>query len=236
MSVTYGNILDQFNDITRDASRYHFTQAQVDRFAVRAVRELCERARYKDTAEQINVVAGTAEYSATADGYDVFRVEYNDEVLWPISRDKLRHAHRDYATLSGRPRFYYLTEIYDTQDALTVGLFEVPSSNLTNGLRMWYHGYPASPSGASALTRAVAVDIPEWAAGAMLFYMLYLAFTADTKLQSFEAAAVYKLLYEDILDRLVMRSRDRQPKRWTSGGPSSPTLNVLNRLPERITE
>jgi len=236
VSVTYGDILDQFDDITRDSSRYYFTQAQVDRFAARALQEICERARYIDASETIDAVSGTGEYSITGTGYDVFRVEYDDEVLWPVNRDDLRRADRNWETRSGKPRFYYLEEIYGTQDYLTVGLYEKPSSDLTDGVRVWYHGVPASPSGTTQLNRLSSVKIPEWASGAVLFYMLYLAFTADTKLQSFEAAAVYKLLYEDILGRLVMRSRDRQPKRWVSGGPSSPTLNVRNRLPERITE
>ena len=235
MSTTYTQILAEFNDITRDASRYYFTTAQVDRFAARALTETCERARYKTVSQVINVVGGTMEYAVSTAGYDVLRAEYNDTVLLPIARDALRTCQRDWASRSGLPRFYFLDEMYDSQEYLTVGLWENPSASLTSGLRVWYHAQPTAPL-STGEWGALEVDIPEWAAGALLFYMLYLAYTSDTKAQNFETAAIYKLMYEDILERLVLRSRDANPKKWAAGAPASPTINVLNRLPQRITE
>ena len=242
MSVTYQNILDQYDDITREASesRYYLSDAQVDRFANRALSEISERARYFDYPVVMNGVADQHEYTLAdsviaLDVYDVWRVEYDDEVLWPITKDQLRKSDRSWATRSGRPRFYYLDEHYTTDDDLTVGIWEAPSANLTNGLRIWTHLASVSMDYSSAPILAAEVPIPEWAAGAMLFYMLHLTYLADTQLQNFDTAYVYKMMYEDLLDRLVARSRDRIPKRWISGAPSSPSLNVLNRLPQRIT-
>jgi hypothetical protein len=232
--VIYSDVLAQFNDITRDVNRYHFSQGQVDRFANRALDDLCSRARYKDTEESVNGVSGTAVYAVTSDGYDVFRVEYDDERLVPITRNSLRTNGSDWASRTGKPRFYYLDENYSSQSYLSVGLWETPSANLTSGLRIWFHSVPTTAVGTTAGGLAADVDVPDWAAGAVLFYMLYLAYTADTKIQSFEAAAIYKMMYEDIADRLVLRSRDKSPKKWVSGSSSGPSLNVLNRLPERI--
>lgn len=234
MSVTYGDIKDQFDSIFRDSGRYHLTDAQVDRFANRALREICERARYDDVAEEINSVSGTGEYSVTGDGYDVFRVEYDDEVLWPVTTTELKSSNRTWESRVGRPRFYYLDAITGDQDALTVGLYEKPNANLTNGVRVWYHAYPSE-----AITGAFGdlsqIDIPEWASGAVVFYMLHLAYITETPMQNLGAAAVYKLMYEDILDRLVKRSRDRHPKNWVSGAPAGPSIFAINRLPQRIT-
>jgi len=232
----YLDVYNSFNEITGDTGRYHFDREQVDRFANRALDETCERARYKDTAETINVVADTAVYSATAAGYDIFRVEYEDEILFPITRDQLRHADRDWSSRTGLPKYYYLDEIYSTQDALSVGLWETPGTSVTDGLRLWYHGVPIAANSASGLTLATVMDIPDWASGAVLYYMLYLAYSADTKVQDFGASALYFMLYEDVLGRLVIRSNDRHPKNWVSGAPSSPSRSVLNRLPQRITE
>lgn len=230
---TYASILGSFNDITRDTGRYYFTNAQVDRFAMRALTEMCERARYKDTYQNINAVAGTLEYAISAAGYDVTRVEYDGSILIPINRDELRHADRDWSQRSGSPKYYYLDEIYDSQEYLTVGIWEAPSANLASGVTVWYHAVPTAPAYTATSTE---VDIPDWASGAMLFYMLYIAYTADTKMQNFAAAAIYKLMYEDLLERLVMRSRSKNPKKWASGSSSGPNLSVLNRLPQRITE
>ena len=198
----------------------------------RALNETCERARYRDDYDEINSVGGTLEYAITSDAYDITRVEYDDEVLLPIARDALRHAERDWQNRTGTPRYYYLDEIYDSQEYLTVGLWEAPSSNGTGNIRIWYHAVPATAKSTAPTTE---LDIPDWAVGAVLFYMLYLAYTSDTKMQNFQTAAVYKLMYEDLLDRLISRSRDHTQKKWVSGQPSGPSLHVLNRLPQRIT-
>ena len=241
MSVSYQSIRDQFDDVFGDPSRYRIPLAQVDRFAARALVEICERCRYKVHGHKQDSVIGQNVYSTSAatsvnpQGYDVFRVEYDDEILWPITTNNLRHQQRNWETASGRPRFYFLDEVSSSQVYPSVGIWEAPSSVVTDGVTIWYHPYPSSPSSSSGLTLAVPVDIPEWACGAMLFYMLHLAYSADTQMKSPGAAAVYKMLYEDIMDRLQRRSRDNNPKAWVSGRPASPTLNVMNRLPQRIT-
>ncbi len=235
---TYGTILDSFKDLTGDSGNFFLSALQIDRFANRALIETCERARYKDVAKLINVVNGTEVYSIDAEGYDIFRVEYEDvngtSILYPITRDSLRHSKRDWSYRTGRPRFYYLDELYSSQDYLSVGLWEIPSTSVTDGLRVWYHAFPTTADGTDAPGLAAELDIPDWASGAVLYYMLHLAYTADTKIQDPGAAALYMMMYEDVLDRLIIRSRDRDGKRWTMGSPSGPDRNVLNRLPQRV--
>lgn len=228
----YSEVLNAFNEITGDTRRYHFTAAQVDRFANRALEEICERARYIETFVMKNVVSGTSEYSIVEDGYDITRVEFDGEFLFPITRDTLKHADRDWSSREGLPRFYYLDQITGTQDKLTVGLWETPSTSATFGMRIWYHKVPTAVSAASSVS---IMEIPDWASSAVLYYMLNIAYTADTKVQDFGAAALYEMMYQDVLDRLILRSRDGNPKKWVSGGPATPSRNVLNRLPQRIT-
>jgi len=233
---SYGEILSAFDDVTRDSGRYFFTQVQVDRFANRALTEICARARYKEVYELLDAVSGTLEYSIAGNGYRITRVEYDDEVLLHIGRNSLRHADRDWATRSGTPKYYYLDEMYDDDDNLTVGLWEAPGTAGTDNIRVWYEAMPNTAVGTLPLSKLAKLDVPNWAVGAILFYMLHLAYLADTKMQNVATSAIYKMLYEDIVERLVMRSNDSSPKRWVMGSPSSPTASVLNRLPERIVE
>ena len=228
----YSEVLNAFNDITGDTGRYHFSTAQVDRFANRALEEIGERSRHITESKLINVVGGTSEYSIDADAYDVIRVEYDEEVLHPITRGSLRHADRDWSSRTGLPRYYYLDEITSNQNYLTVGLWETPSSSMTTGLRIMYHAVPTAVSTASSVSL---IEVPDWACSAVLYYMLNIAYTADTKMQDFGAAALYEMMYQDVLERLILRSRDQNPKKWVSGSASGPSRNILNRLPQRIT-
>lgn len=229
---TYGDILDNFKDYMGEVTERYFSAAQIDSFAHRGLKELCERGRYKDTPEEINIVNGTSEYAVSGDGYDVFRVEYDDEMILPITRDQLRSADRDWAYRTGLPRYYYLDEIYGSQDYLSVGLFETPGTDLTDGLRVWYHEYPDAPSSSSTSTE---LDVPDWASAAVLYYMLYMAYSAETRRQDFAVADFFYALFSELSERVEIRSNDRLPKGWVSGTPSGPSAHVKNRLPERIT-
>lgn len=231
--AAYSLVMNMFDDITRDSARRHFSQAQVDRYTNRALQEICERTRHLDEQELINAVASTLEYATTSDGYNIFRVEYDGEVLIPIARDKLRIGTTDYSSRTGTPRFYYLDEMNDSSGYQVIGLFPAPGTNLTNGIRVWSHAFPADVSG-DALTTDI--EIPDWAIGAVCYYVLSLAYTAETQIQDLEAAQMFNLLHEDILQRLIMRSRSKQPKKWAAGGAGRPTAIPLGKLPDRITE
>lgn len=231
--AAYSFVMNVFNDITRDSTRRHFSQAQVDRYANRALQEICERTRHLDAQETINAVSGTMEYATTSDGYDIYRVEYDGEVLIPVNRDFLRRGTVDYSSQTGTPKFYYLDEVNESTGYQVLGIVPSPGSSLTNGIRVWSHPFPADVDG-DALTTDV--EIPDWAIGSVIFYMLKIAYTAESQVQDLKAVPMFDLLYEDSLDRLVMRSRSKQPKKWASGGPGGPVAGLLGRLPDRITE
>lgn len=228
---TWNDILAAFNDITRDSGNYEWSLAQKVRYANRALREICEACKYVDENEVMNVVSGTGTYSVTAAGYDVFRVEYDDQALLPITRDTLRDHDETYHTLSGQPRFYYLDEIYSTQDALAVSLYYVPGTSVTNGLRVWYHAYPTALTTSSTTEE---LEIPDWAVGAVLFYMLSIAFRAETRRKNIQTAAFYRMMYEDILDSLISRTNRRDEKPWSAGTCPRATAGYLSRLPDSI--
>jgi hypothetical protein len=130
------------------------------------------------------------------------------------------------------PKYYYLDELRTASSTTQrFGVWERPGTELENGLRAWYY---RKPNTTASFALSSQLEVPEWATSLVLYYMLHLAYTADTKLISDDAAAVYYLLYEDVLDRLIMRSKDRQPKDWISGSAMIPSFNVLNRLPGRV--
>jgi len=229
---TWTEIRAAFRDITGDTDANIFSAETAVRWANLGLRDLCDAARYVDSQHVVSTASGTGTYGIAAGGYDVFRVEYDDCALLPITRDQLRNHGRDWASRSGTPRFYYLTEMSATPDYLYVGLWEKPPS-LTNGLRIWYHGYPTDVSDSTPSSEIV---VPDWAVGGVLFYMLIQAYTADTVVRDLGAADLYQMMYDDLKERLVDRSRDRQSrKEWQAGSPAGPSLNVLNRLPDRVT-
>ena len=229
---TWTDIRAAFRDITGDTGATIFSAATVARWANLALGDLCEAARYIDEQYVVGASAGVGSYAVTAGGYGVTRVEYDGSVLFPITRNGLRSHARDWSTRTGLPRFYYLTEMSATPDSLFVGLYEIPSSNLANGIRIWYQAYPTAVSDASPSSE---IEVPDWAVGAVLFYMLREAYTSDTQtLQDFSKADMYGIMYEDAKQRLVGRARGALPKKWEYGQPGRPSLNVLNRLPDRI--
>jgi hypothetical protein len=225
------DIRNSFEDTVGDTSGYFFSADTQARWANAALRDLCENARYKDGEYTRSVGGGVGEYFVVATSYAVRRVEVDDEVMYPITKGELRRGYPDFASLSGRPKFYYLDETGSHPDYIKVGLFEAPGTSLT--MRVWHDAAP-NPVANTTAGLAADVDVPDWAVGAVLFYMLALAYEADTKLRNVETARFYWGLYADTMERLVIRSRDRQPKRWVCGSGAYPSVNVLNRLPVRI--
>lgn len=228
---TWADIKSTFEDILADSGNAFISDATQVRWANAALRELCEAARYIEAQKVSNVASGVSQYAVTEGGYSVVRVEYDGEALFPIYRSHLRQCMRDFSGHTGLPRFYFLDEINATPDNLYVGVYETPSANLTNGLRIWYHGYPAAVSDSSPSTE---IEIPDWAVGGVLFYMLREAYTADTNVRNLDTAAFYGMLYDDVLDRLVSRSRSRLAKSWQSGQRAYQPQSILNRLPDRV--
>jgi hypothetical protein len=231
---TWSDIKTAFETNVGYANNVFFSDAAQVRMANRALDELGQSTRYLEASGQCNAVSGTATYAAE-EGYRINRIEYDDVVLFPITRDDMRHMDRDWATRTGLPKYFYLDEQSNAAaaDWPYFSVWYTPSANLTNGFRYYYDAVPTAVSNSSP---SAEMEIPEWACGAVLFYMLSEAYEAETNLQNFETAAMYRMMYRDIRDRLEARSNDRLPKKWKAGAPHSPTLRVLNRLPDRVPE
>ena len=230
---TYQDIYDSFNDLVGNSGNLFFSDATIDRFAGRALDESCERIRWIDHYDLIDSEIGVSEYAGAYEGYGLYRVEYDNLIMFPITRDQLRQQDRDWEYRQGLPKYYYTDELYVASgtEKPYFGLWERPSVDGSENIRVWYWRRPFSPSSSY---KSNVVEIPSWASSLVLYYMLYLAYTADTKVQDEGAAAIYYALYEDVFDRLDMRSKDRQPKKWVSGDSSLPEFSVLNRLPRRV--
>jgi hypothetical protein len=233
---TWADIKAAFYDVIGDSSYTVIPAATAVRWANLALQDLCEAARYRDIQQVSNVSSGTATYTIADDVYDIFRVEYDGEALTPISGNALRRDGRDWKYRTGTPKFYTLEAMYyehASPDKVSLRIWETPSSNMTNGLRIWYHGYPDAVSDASP---SADIDVPDWAVSGVLFYMLSQAYESEYSIgmKNFDSAAMYWMMYEDVKDRLTIRSRDRQPKQWVCGEPAHGSMSVLNRLPDRV--
>jgi len=228
---TWTNILAAFNDIVRDRSDRFFSAAQKLRFANRALREICEHCEYTEEYEDINTVAGTATYEVTADAYRVLRVEYDGQAITPILTDDLMALDAKYATRTGTPKFYYLGGMTGSQDAITVGLSDVPSVSVENGLRVWYSAYPTE-----IVAGTGEIEIPDWSVSAVLFYMLHLAYLTSGVRKNLKTSEFFRMLYEEVLDALARRRNSRLPKKWKGGEDPRITVASLSQLPDHIQE
>ena len=93
---TWTEILAAFDDIALTGT--FFSDAQKLRFANRALIEIGEYCEYVEEYEDINTVAGTAQYEVTADAYRVKRVEYDGKVITPILTEDLMDLDAEYAS------------------------------------------------------------------------------------------------------------------------------------------
>lgn len=230
---TWTDIKAAFEDIIGDHRNVFFSDDWQVRAANRALEEMCRASRYKDQIVRSNIAADTNYYTSSS-SYDVTRVEFDDEVLTQTTKEFIRRRDWNWEAQTGLPRWVFLDQIPNTgaADSIYIGVYPAYGSDLVNGLRVWSHGKPTAVSDSSPSDE---LDIPDWAVGGVLFYMLRQAFMSEVhSKQDFGAAAMYEMLYEDVLDRLVHRANARAPKRWVSGGSSRRSRHISRRLPDGI--
>ena len=218
-----------------EASQAFFTVDQAEAWANAALWEMGQYAQYYDLVATQNTSSGTATYTIGSLGtppYGIWRAEIDDEVIRATTQDELERNDRDWPARTGKPAFYYLDTMSYIPDLCLMGLFETP--NGTYELRTYAYGVPDAVSNDSDATN---VMVPQWAAYGVLWYMLSEAFLAETRRQNLDTSAFYRMLYEDVLDRLRVRSFSKIRKTWVAGtGGSWNEDDILYDLPDTIPE
>ena len=233
---TWQDIKDFFWSAVQDteAGQMFFSETQVINWFNGAVVEIGQHAQVLDDIHTEGTVDGTALYDIGGYGaLGVWRVEIDDEAIRAITQAALRRSDRDWKTKSGRPKFYYMDDINTDPDKTYIGLWEKP--NGVYAIRAYYYGEPSEIDEDTLGTARP--QIPEWSIYAILWYMLSEAYMAETRRQNFDTAAFYRMLFEDTLDRLQIRTSNRLAKSWVYGSGRVPMVDdITYNLPDTIPE
>ncbi len=217
---TYQDLLDAFYAVTSD-TEVLFPTATVDSYANQCLAEIAEHCDVIEQSTTTTTTAGTAVYVFNAlfdNSYTLKRVEVDYEKVLATSRKELYGWNRMWQAQTGPAKWYYVDGLRDFDDTgLPVALWPTPSASGVH-LRAVYSVAPARLSAASG---TALVMLPTWAVPGLLWGMLSMAYYAETRVQNLGAAAVFRRLYDDVLDRLRGRSYAKLPKTVAWGSQPS---------------
>lgn len=208
---TWQDVLDAFYAITGDtqASAAWFDAAYVESWANQTLVEMAEHADLIDKDIATVTVAGTAEYTFNTTGHatlGVKRVEVDDEKMVPTHKSRLFRLSRSWETRQGDPKCYYRDGLDDFDEVgLPVALWPIPdTSDVT--LRAVLSVAPDAVDNDAATSEVL---LPLWAVPGLLWGMLAMAYSAETRLRNLTTAQVFRTMYDDVVDRLRSRSYGR---------------------------
>lgn len=223
---TYQDILDAFYAIVGDtqAGEVWFSTDNVDSYANQCLSEIAEHCDVIEQSIATTTTAGTALYVFNAlfdNSYALKRVEVDYQKVLATSRKELYGWNRMWQAQTGPAKWYYTDGLTDFDETgIPVALWPTPSASGVS-LRAILS---VAPSRVSAASGATAVRLPTWAVPGLLWGMLSMAYYAETRVQNLGAAAVYRRMYDDVLDRLRGRSYAKLPRTVAWG--SKPSYGV----------
>lgn len=234
MAITWANIKTQFYGTIGDVegTNTFFSTAQVMQWATDCMRELAERTHFYDLA-YANAGTGGDPYVifSSTNIFQVWRVEVDEELVRPITADKLRHGDKFWESRSGVPRWYIIDEYQTDLDSTKIRLYETPASDYA--VVVYLYAAPTVPSDTNPTYN---IHLPEWFAYSLVFGMLAKAYAADTQMRNDSIAAFYQSVYNDAVLRLRLRSFGRLKNEWEYQ-PSSQDqgFSIWDRIPATIT-
>jgi len=234
VAITWANLKTQFYGTIGDVegTNTFFSTTQVIQWANDCLRELGERTHPYDYQFQQSGTGGDPIITFVGSNiFQVWRVEVDEEVMRPITADKLRHGDRFWETRSGVPRWYLIDEYQTDLDAFKIRLYEIPSVDYD--FVVYSYAAPTNPGDS---TPTYNIHLPEWFAYSLTFGMLAKAYAAETQMKNDATAAFYQMMFDDAVLRLRVRSFGRLKNEWEFD-PSSqePRYSIWDRIPSTIT-
>jgi len=221
-----------------EAKQTWVTTDQLESWANQCLWEIAEHSEPVDKVIEWSATIGSAEYEINSTGHGTLglsRVEIDGEAILPTTTDRLQESNQEWRTVTGEPQLYYrdgLAGISD--DGLVFGLHPVPDAE--NDVRAIITVVPDAVDNDSMTDR---IMLPLWAVPGLLWGILAIAYSAETRLQNLKTARVFRLLYDDMLGRLKGRSYSRLNRDSVYGyGPiTKPRPGYLSLWPtDGITE
>lgn len=234
---TWQDTKDLFFETVGDTegTNAYFSQTQVVAWANKALWEIAQACRPLDEVKTFSTVSGTALYglSTTTQGVlGLSRVEIADKPICAVTRIDLSRGVRNWREQSGEPKRYYLDAPVADPDTYTVGLYPEPGAVYSARCYM-----QVVPTAVSDDADSDYIQLPKWAAPAVLYSMISDAYMSRGKAVDMEVAGFYRMLFEDTVYRLKARNLSRLNKCRTVGSRSSARVrSVRDLLPDTIPE
>ena len=231
---TYSDIVDAARGLIQDSASDSrlATVAQMDIWANMALYEMAEYAEYIDAYDTEALTGGESQVEIQGDPLGVWRVEIDDEAIYPTTTRDLYRNSRTWQAQTGRPRWYYMDSLRDMQDDdIKLGLWPKVSGSYT--LRVTSTVPADELSGTDATGLAKRVMLPLWATQGLLWGILYRFYESETRMQNMGASQFYKLMYDDVLVRLRARSfaRLNRSASWGEGRKGAPGGDIRQLMP-----
>jgi hypothetical protein len=233
MAISWANVKSLVYGVLGDVegTNTFFSVAQVLDVANTTMREIGDRTHFYDSQETGVTQPQVAVLTNALAAYGFWRIEVNGHVVRPITSDKLRHTDKFWEAREGEPWFYLLDEFQTDPEYIKIRLYETPNDEYT--YRILGYGMPTMPSDSFA---AYMVHLPEWFAYSMAWGMLARMYAADTPMRNDAIAAFYRMIFDDAVMRLRIRSFSRLANEWEvdpdAGGYK---YSIWDRIPSTIT-
>jgi len=230
---TWADIRAIFWEIMQDseAAQQFFTETQITNWANKALREMATATIPLEVRATFSTVSESPLYGLGSRAMKIFRLEIDNWRLGVTSEDKLFKSDRNWRTIGGDPKAYYISQFTDSDD-LVFGLYPEPRSVL-DGI-VYYRAKPPTVSSSTDTSR---LQVPSWAVWGVLYSMLSDAYLAEGRRheKTNSSYKYYKMLFNDIVDRLAARSRAKLNKAWVYGSKGTrPNYGIRMSLPNMI--
>ncbi len=228
---TYQDVIDMVREITQDGdSGYRLiSEEHMDIWANECMFEMAEHAEYRDEQVESTLTPGSASISIGGDAIGIWRVEIDDESIYPTTTRDLYQLSRTWQAQTGYPRWYYMDSLRQVgSDNLFLELWPIPSA--ADDLRVSYT-LPGDVLDSGSATEFVM--LPLWCVHNLAWGILSKFYAAETRMQNRKAAEFYGIMYEEAKTRLRARSYSKLDlsAQWGAGRKGVPQTDLRQLMP-----
>jgi hypothetical protein len=215
---SYGDVTAIVRGLVNDdaASSRLITDTQMDLWANTCLYEIAEHSEYREVVETDVTVSGTGIWSVEGDPLGIFRVEIDDEKIYPINSRELYRLSRTWQEQTGLPRWYRMDNMRNMEsDDLRFELW--PTPNAVYDIRIYS---TVAADEVDSTTPNEFVMLPRWAVHGLAWGILSKFYESESRMQNLGAAQVYKVMYDQVIDRIKVRSYarlSRDESAWGAG-------------------
>ena len=215
---TYGDVVHTVYGMIQDSAtnRRLATTDQIDIWANSCLAEMAEHSEYITATMETTLTTGQGASISVTDGNGVMglvRVEIDDEFIPPTNTRALYSGSRTWQEQTGEPRFYYTDSMRGyTADGLKFGVW--PLAGGSYDLRVVYTVVADELSYANSTDK---VMLPLWAVPGLVWGILSKFYESESRMQNFDTARFYRMLFVDTMTRLRVRSYSALNRRKAYG-------------------